>query len=64
VVRRAAIPFALSLGMDDDNLDRRDIEPPSVRTGLIRHPPRGRAATRATYLLPGVTVPPLINRLS
>jgi hypothetical protein len=54
-----------SLGMDDDTSEpRRDIEPPSVRAGLIRHIPRGRAATRTPYLLFGMTVPPLINGLS
>jgi Holliday junction resolvasome RuvABC ATP-dependent DNA helicase subunit len=59
------ISFALSLGIDDDNAEPgREIEPPLVRVGLIRHLPRSRAATRATYLLLGMTVPPLINGLT
>jgi len=59
------ISFAVSLGIDDDNPEpRRDIEPPLVRAGLIRRLPRSRAATRATHLLLGMTVPLLINGLT
>lgn len=53
-------PLATTLGMDPTELSK-DIEPYLVKAGLLRHLPRGRAATRATYIVQGLPIPILIN---
>lgn len=55
-------PLAASLGMDATELTR-DVEPYLLQAGLLQLQPRGRAATRATYIALGLRVPALINGL-
>ena len=46
--------------MDPTELTR-DIEPYLIQSGLLKLQPRGRCATKATYLALGMRVPPLVN---
>ena len=53
-------PFSCTLGMDPSELSR-DVEPYLLQAGLLALRGRGRCATRATYLVLGMRVPPMIN---
>lgn len=55
-------PLAASLGMDAQELTK-DVEPYLVRAGLLALGPRGRMATRASYVAVGLSVPALVNGL-
>lgn len=55
-------PLACQLGMDPGELTK-DVEPYLVQAGLWRLLPRGRAATRASYVVLDLPVPPLVNGL-
>ena len=54
------LPLAAHLGMSEAELSR-DVEPYLMAAGLIVLRGRGRCATRATYLVLGLPVSPLLN---
>jgi len=55
-------PLSCSLGMDATELSR-DIEPYLIQAELLKLQPRGRCATKSTFVSLGMRVPPLVNGL-
>jgi Holliday junction DNA helicase RuvB len=53
-------PFSSTLGVSTAELTA-DIEPYLIQAGLLTLRGRGRCATRASYLVLGKTVPPMLN---
>jgi Holliday junction DNA helicase RuvB len=53
-------PLAASLGMEPGTLTG-DVEPYLLQAGLLRLQRTGRCATRATYLVLGKEIPPVLN---
>lgn len=53
-------PLSCTLGMDPSELSK-DVEPYLLQAGLLALRGRGRCATRATYLVLGLPVPPMLN---